>query len=213
LSATIAKDSGEVTIKVDATDTGDEEPGEPGEPGEGTKPTINLPPKAIGGIAVPITGKVDPDAEVELWGAPMGFDAELEYIMMVKADHSGNYAFSRWIGQGWKFATQSNKVSSDTMEVRVQQNPVFVASSPMRGKLYLAVQGNPRGEKQTVIVQRWVNGSWVNTWRGVTGSNNLWKSSVNVAPRSVHALRAFVAGYTPEGLLPGFSALKRVTIK
>jgi hypothetical protein len=53
----------------------------------------------------------------------------------------------------------------------------------------------------------------VNAWRGTTGSNNLWKATVNWKTKSTVSLRAFVAGYTPEGLQPGYTATKRITIK
>jgi hypothetical protein len=102
---------------------------------------------------------------------------------------------------------------SGEVTVTVQQDPVFVASSPSRGRLYLAVQGNPRGPAQIVIVQKLVNGKWANTWRGTTASNNLWKVTVNQPSRSTVSLWAFVAGYTPDGLLPGYTTTHRVTIR
>ncbi len=211
--ATIAKNAGEVIINANDGGSGGETPGEPGGPAEPGAPTIDAPAKIVGAVAVPITGQAAAGATVELWGAPMGDDSDLKMITSTEADEDGNYSFSRWIGQGYRFATQANDLNSEEVNVTVQQNPVFVASSPSKGKLYLAVQGNPRGPAQTVIVQKWVNGAWVNAWRGTTGSNNLWKATVNAASKSSVSLRAFVAGYTPDGLLPGYTATHRVTIK
>lgn len=219
--AAIAKGVSTVTILANdggtmPTDPGEQPGGEqPGgeQPGTGTKPTINVPARVTGAVAVPITGKAPANTAVELWGAPMGDEGDLKYITSVQSDAQGNYSFSRWIGQGYRFATQANEVNSDFVQVTVAQNPVFVASSPSRGRLAIAVQGNPRGPNQTVIVQRQVNGKWVNAWRGTTGSNNRWNATVNVPAGSTHTLRAFVAGHTPDGLLPGYSAAKRVTIR
>jgi hypothetical protein len=212
--ASIAKGTGEVIIKANdggsGSEPGGEDPG--GEDPQPGAPSIKVPSKIVGAQAVSITGQAPADADVELWGAPMG-GGDLKYISMKKADDKGHYSFSRWIGQGYRFATQANELNSEEATVWVQQTPVFVASSPSRGRLALAVQGNPRGPNQTVIVQRWVGGKWVNAWRGTTGSNNLWKANVSVAPRTTHSLRAFVAGYTPDGLLPGYTATKRVTIR
>ena len=144
----------------------------------------------------------------------MGDDAaDLKYIASTQSDANGNYKFSRWIGQGYRFATQANDVNSATVMVWVQQSPVFAASSPSRGKLALTVTGNPRAAGQTVIVQRWVGGKWVNAWRGTTGSTNQWKATINVAAGSAHTLRAFIAGHTPDGLLPGYSVSRNVTIR
>ncbi len=207
--ATIAKGSGEVIINANGAGT----PGEPGGPGAPGAPTIEAPAKVVGSVAVPITGETSDGAAVELWGAPMGSEADLEKITTVEADADGRYSVSRWIGQGYRFAAKVGDLMSAEVNVIVQQNPVFVASSPSKGKLHLAVQGNPRGPAQIVIVQKMVNGAWVNTWRGTTGSNNLWKVTVNAASRSSVSLRAFVAGYTPDGLLPGYTTAHRVKIK
>ena len=76
------------------------------------------------------------------------------------------------------------------------------------------MQGNPRAAKQTVIVQQWVSGKWVNTLarhdRQATTSGR--RPSRDVEARS-WTLRAFVAGDTTMGIYPGYSAAKRVTIK
>jgi hypothetical protein len=91
--------------------------------------------------------------------------------------------------------------------------PLLVVSSPSKGKVSLAVQGNPRGPKQAVIVQAWVGGKWVNTWSGMTGTDNLWKATVSEKSMSSWTLRAWVAGIASMGLNPGYSATKKVMVK
>jgi hypothetical protein len=201
--ASIAKATGEVVIN----DGGGETPSEPG------VPTIAAPAKIVGAVVVRITGQAAAGAAVELWGVPVGSEGDLEKITTTEAGEDGTYSFSRWIGRGYRLAAKAGGLMSGEVTVTVQQDPVFVASSPSKGKLYLAVQGNPRGPAQTVIVQKLVNGKWVNTWRGITDSKNLWKVTVNAASRSTVSLRAFVAGHTPDGLLPGYTAVHRVKIK
>ena len=204
--ASIAKGTGEVTIK--ANDGGTPQPGNGG-------PTITVPATVTGAVAVPISGKADPGATVELWAAPMAAkQADLMKITEVTAGDDGSYKFSRWIGQGTRFQTKVGDKTSDEMSVKVMQAPAFTATSPSKGVVNLAVQGNPRAPGQTVIVQRFANGAWVNTtWRGATGSNNSWKATVKVASHSSWTLRAFVAGYTPTGILPGYSVAKKLTVK
>ena len=215
--ASITKGTGEVTILANdsgSTPSEPEEPEEPQEPTEPGAPSIDAPAKVVGAVAVTVSGKADANTTVELWGAPMGDDTDLKWIANVESDDDGYYEFKRWIGQGYRFVTQSQEINSEEVTVQVQQNPVFVASSPSRGMLGLAVQGNPRGVGQAVIVQRWIGGKWVNTtWRGVTGSTNQWRTTAKVASGTTVIVRAFIAGYTPDGLLPGYSAAKKVTIK
>jgi hypothetical protein len=186
--------------------------GKPNEPGTG-KLTIMAPKNIVGAVAVPIKGMAAADSTVDLWGAPMGAGGELKKLLSTKADAKGNYMFSRWIGEGYRFAVSSGDDKSDEVMVTVTQNPVFVASSTRKGVLALAVQGNPRESGQTAIVQRLVGGKWVNSWRGTTGSDNIWRGAAKVASGSKVTVRAFVAGYTPDGLLPGYSAAKTITIK
>jgi hypothetical protein len=200
-------------ITIEANEGG--KPDEPGEPSEHYAPTIDAPYKVVGAVAVPIKGKAEAGATVELWGAPIGEDSDLKWIANTKADKDGYYWFSRWISEGYRFATQSYEKNSKEAKVFVQQDPDFWAVSNSKGYLSLTVQGNPKGAKQTVIIQRWYGGKWVNVdgWKGYTGSNNLWKANVKAASKSSWTLRAFVAGYTPDGLLPGYSDAKKVTIK
>ncbi|WP_433367364.1 Calx-beta domain-containing protein [Actinoplanes sp. CA-142083] len=199
-------------VTIAASDGG--KPGEPGGPGEPSgKLTISAPKNILGAVAVPITGKAPADSTVDLWSAPMGGGGELKKILSTKSDKDGNYSFSRWIGEGTRFGVASGEDKTDEVMVTVTQNPVFVASSPSKGTLSLAVQGNPRGPGQTVIVQRAVNGAWVNAWRGTTGSDNIWRGSAKIASGTVVTVRAFVAGYTPDGLAPGYTAAKKITIK
>jgi hypothetical protein len=183
----------------------------PTQPGNGDV-TISAPAKVVGAVAVPITGMAPAGSDVELWGMAVGDSGEMKKLATTTSSTAGKYAFSRWIGEGYKFAVKAGETTSSPVTVWVQQNPVFVASSPSKGVLSLAVQGNPRGVGQTVIVQKWVGGEWVNAWRGTTGSDNIWRASAKVASGS-WSLRAFVAGYTPDGLLPGYTATKKVTVK
>ena len=203
--AVITKGTGEVTIKANDGTTAPE-------PGA---PTITGPDVITGAVAVSISGKADPGSTVELWSAPMGDDeAEFMKINETTADEDGSYEFSRWIGQGTRFQTKVGDKPSEEMSVRVMQAPVFVASSPKKGLVSLAVQGNPRAPGQTVIVQRYSNGAWVNTtWRGTTGKDNVWRATVKQSSHSTWTLRAFVAGYTPTGILPGYSVAKKLTVK
>jgi hypothetical protein len=194
---------GAVTIKAN-------DGAKPGEPGG---LTISGPANIVGAVAVSIKGKAAASTMVDLYGAPMGGGGELKKLLSTTSDADGNYMFSRWIGEGYRFAAMSGDEKSDEIKVTVTQNPVFVASSGATGMLTLAVQGNPRGPGQTAIVQRWVNGAWVNAWRGTTGSDNIWRGTAKVASKTTVTLRAFVAGYTPDGLLPGYTAAKKVTIK
>jgi len=86
-------------------------------------------------------------------------------------------------------------------------------ASTTSGMATFAVQGNPRAAGQTVIVQRYVSGNWVNVARGLTGSNNQWKGSVKIASKTAVAVRAFVVGDTTMGIMGGYSDIKRFTIK
>nr|WP_296064122.1 Calx-beta domain-containing protein [uncultured Actinoplanes sp.] len=200
-------------LTIEANEGG--KPDEPGEPSEHYAPTIEAPYKVVGAVAVPIKGKAEAGATVELWGAPVGEDSDLKWIANTKADKDGYYWFSRWINEGYRFVTQSYEKNSKEVKVWVEQDPYFTAVSYSKGYLTLTVQGNPKGAKQAVIIQRWYDGKWVNVtgWKGYTGSNYQWKATVKAASKSYWTLRAFVAGYTPDGLLPGYSDAKKVTIK
>lgn len=179
-------------------------------------PTIMAPEKVTGSVPVSVTGTAAAGATVELWGAPMGATkAPLVKLTTTTANATtGAYSFSRLISTGYRFQTAVGSLMSPEKMVSVVQSPLFIVSSPSAGTVSLAVQGNPRGANQSVIIQRWVNNAWVNTtWRGTTGSDNLWKATAKVPAKSSWTLRAFVAGYTPTGLLPGYSPQKTITIK
>jgi hypothetical protein len=206
--AVITKGAGDVIIL--ANDGGSGGPTPPSNGG----PSIMAPAWVTGSVAVPVTGKADPGATVDLWGGPWSpAMPKLMKIDSVKADSSGNYKFARWIGTGYRFQTAVGDKMSDEVKVGIAQAPVFLASSPSKGKLSLAIQGNPRGPKQVVIVQVWSGGKWVNTWRGTTVSNNLWKATVSEKSKSSWTLRAFVQGDMNVGINGGYSAAKKVTIK
>jgi hypothetical protein len=203
--ATLGKDSSQVLVK---------------DSGGGTTPppagglTIKAPTWVTGSVAVPITGKADAGATVDLWGGAWSpAMPKLMKIASTTADSSGNYKFSRWIGTGYRFQVAVGDKMSDVVKVGINQAPVFVASSPSKGKLSVAVQGNPRGPKQSVVVQAWVGGKWVNTWKGTTGTDNLWKATVSQKSKSSWTLRAFVQGDMTWGINSGYSAAKKVTIK
>ena len=181
--------------------------------GDDTGPTITVSTTVVGGGAASIKGKAKAGATVELWGAPMGDDSDLKKLLSSKADDDGDYSFSRWIGAGYRFQTRSGGHSSDEKECQVRQDPAFSVSSPSRGMLSLSVASDPKDSGQAVIIQRYERGKWVNAWRGTTGNNGQWRANVKANSRSSWQLRAFVSGYTPDGLLPGYSGGKKVTIK
>jgi hypothetical protein len=182
-------------------------------PPGGGAPTIMAPTWVTGAVAVPISGKAGPGATVELWGAPWSTaSASPVKLDQTTAGKDGSYSFSRWIGTGYVFQTAVGDKQSDVAKVGITQAPVFVASTTT-GKLSLAVQGNPRGAKQVVIVQVLSGGKWVNTWKGTTGSDNLWKATVSEKSKSSWSLRAFVQGDLNVGINGGYSATKKITIK
>jgi len=206
--ATLGKSTSQVMIKDNDGNGGTTPP-----PTNGG-PTIMAPAWVTGAVAVPITGKATAGDTVDLWGAAWSpANPKLVKIASTKADSSGNYKFSRWIGTGYRFQVAVGDSMSDVVKVGIKQAPVFVASSPSKGKLSVAVQGNPRGPKQSVIVQAWVGGKWVNTWKGMTGTDNMWKTTVSQKSKSSWTLRAFVQGDTTWGINGGYSAAKKVTIK
>ena len=51
------------------------------------------------------------------------------------------------------------------------------------------------------------------TTRGTTGADNLWRATVAVPAGSTQTVRAFIAGFTANGLRPGYTVAKKVTIK
>ncbi|MFI6074436.1 Calx-beta domain-containing protein [Actinoplanes sp. NPDC051343] len=176
--------------------------------------TISAPTWVTGSVAVPVTGKADAGATVDLWGAAWSpANPKLVKLDSTTADKNGNYKFSRWVGTGYRFQVAVGDEMSDVVKVGLNQAPVFVASSPSKGKLSVAIQGNPRGPKQVVIVQVWSGGKWVNTWKGMTGTNNVWKATVSQKSKSSWTLRAFVQGDMNWGINGGYSAAKKVTIK
>jgi hypothetical protein len=205
--ATLGKSTSQILIKDSGTGGGTTPP-----PAGGL--TIKAPTWVTGSVAVPITGKADAGATVDLWGGAWSpAMPKLMKIASTTADSSGNYKFSRWIGTGYRFQVAVGDKMSDVVKVGINQAPVFVASSPSKGKLSVAVQGNPRGPKQSVVVQAWVGGKWVNTWKGTTGTDNLWKATVSQKSKSSWTLRAFVQGDMTWGINSGYSAAKKVTIK
>jgi hypothetical protein len=205
--AAIDKGTSEVSILDNGTGTVTPPP-------PGGAPTISAPAWVTGSVAVPVTGKATAGATVDLWGAAWSpAMPKLVKIDSIKADSSGNYKFSRWIGTGYRFQVASNGKTSAEVKVGINQAPVFVVSSPSAGKLSVAVQGNPRGPKQAVQVQAWVGGKWVTQWKGTTGADNLWKATVSAKSKSSWTLRAYVAGDMTWGINSGYSAAKKVTIK
>ena len=176
-------------------------------------PTVNVPANVVGAVAVPITGKATAGQDVELWGAPISSaKPALVKLQTVKAGAGGAYAFSRWIGSGFRFAIRVGDWTSAEKQVTVTQDPIFVASTT-KGVASFAVQGSPRAAGQTAIVQRYVSGKWVEIARGLTGGTNQWKGSVKIATGTAVAVRAFVVGDTTMGIMGGYSDIKRFTIK
>jgi hypothetical protein len=199
LGASLTKGDSTVTIKSDdAVDT---------------SLTLMVAGTVSGGINTPIWGKAAPGAVVELWGAPISAkNTELTKLAWVKAGSDGTYKFTRTLSQGYRFKVASDGDMSAEKRVVVTQAPVFVAGSPSKGTVSLAVQGTPRGVGQVVIVQKWSGGKWVNAWKGTTGSNNQWRATAKVGA-GTWTLRAFVQGFTPNGIAGGYSGSKKVTVK
>ncbi|WP_433295919.1 beta strand repeat-containing protein [Actinoplanes sp. CA-030573] len=176
--------------------------------------TLNVAANVTGGINTPISGKATAGATVELWGAPISAaNAALAKLATTTAGANGAFTFTRTLSQGYRFAVRSGDETTAEKRVTVTQAPVFVASSTAKGVVSFAVQGTPRGAGQSVIVQRWVGGKWVNAWKGTTGANNQWRATAKLASGTAVAVRAFVAGYTPNGLAGGYSDVKRFTVK
>ena len=178
-------------------------------------PTFNVPKSIDGAAAVPITGKAAAGATVDLWGAPMGeTKAPLTKLSSTTADKNGAYGFSRSISQGYRFQIAVGDWTSAEKTVTVTQVPVFVANSPSKGLIMLAVQGNPRGSGQMVGVQRLVKGAWVTLWSGTTASStNQWKVTSKVSSGISLTLRAYVSGSSANGIATGYSATKKFTVK
>jgi hypothetical protein len=174
--------------------------------------TIIAPSNVIGAVAVPIHGTAAASTPVVLWGAPMG-GGEMMELQTVESDAQGNWSTTRWIGVGYKFSAASGDDTTDPVTVTITQSPLFVATSPSAGVVSFIVQGNPRDAGQTVVVQRYLGGKWVNIARGITASNNQWRGSVKIASKTAIAVRGFVVGYVPDGIFGGYSSVKRLTVK
>jgi len=206
--STVTKSAGNVIIK-------DNDKGGSTPPSNGEGPSISAPSWVTGAVAVPISGTADAGATVDLWGAPWSpANPKLTKLATTEADDNGHYKFSRWIGTGYRFQAAASNEVSNVIKVGIMQSPVFVLTSPSKGKISLAVQGNPRGPKQSVVIERLVNGKWVDTkWKGSTGSDSRWKATVSEPSKSKWTLRASVAGDASRGIKEGTSAAKSVTVK
>ncbi|MFC7527430.1 Calx-beta domain-containing protein [Actinoplanes sp. GCM10030250] len=196
--ATVKRGTGTVTIKSDDTYSP-------------ATPTISVAGPAKGAGYATITGKVDANAQVELWGAPIAGNGELKWLVNGKADGNGNYKFSRSIATGYRFAVQSQEMNSAERAVKVTQNPAFSVSST-KGKVTVSVTGNPKASGQAVVVQKLVKGKWSTAYKGTTTGAG-FKKTYSVKSKTKLTLRAFVAGNTSAGLNGGYSASKNITIK
>jgi hypothetical protein len=180
-------------------------------------PTINVLANVAGAKAVTIAGTAAAGATVDLWGAPISAaNAPLTNLGTTTASGTtgtGTYSFSRWIGQGYRFQVRVGDQMTTEKRVTVTQTPVFVASSTSKGVASFAVQGNPRGAGQTVVVQRYLGGKWVNVATGKTASTNKWMGSLKIASGTAVVFRSFVVGDTTMGILGGYSDTKRFKIK
>ncbi|MEU4242222.1 Calx-beta domain-containing protein [Actinoplanes sp. NPDC026619] len=175
--------------------------------------TLKAPTWSTGGVDVPLSGTAEAGATVDLWAAPISAsEPDLMKVASTKADKDGEFWFKRTIMQGYRFKVASGGDTSDEKWVRVTQMPVFSAVSSAKGMVTFTVQGTPKGVGQVVIVQKWVGGKWVNTWKGVTASNGQFKWSGKNASGAL-TVRAFVQGYTPNGIAGGYSAQKKITVK
>jgi hypothetical protein len=199
VGATLGDHTGEVTIQSDD--------------GAPAKPTIAVKATITGAMAVVVSGSVGNGAGVELWSAPLSA-GDLKKVATSAASAAGIYSIRRWIGVGTRFQVKSAGLASEIKTVRITQVPLFTAVSSSAGKLTLTVLGNPAGSKQAVTVQHLVKGAWVSTaWKGVTGKNNKWTSTVKVNAKSKWTLRAYIAGSTSAGINAGTSMTRTVTIK
>ncbi|MEU8656404.1 Calx-beta domain-containing protein [Actinoplanes philippinensis] len=203
VGASVIKSTGEVTIKSDdKTDP--------------VKPSLSVtgPAKGVGGAT--ISGKAAPNATVELWGAmlPETDPTKGKWLAEVKSDDEGWFKFpSRSLSQGWVFAVQATDMLSETVTVKVTQNPSFSASST-KGKLNVSVAGNPKAAGQTVTVQRYTGGKWVNVGsKGTTNSAGAFKKSYSFKSKTKLTLRVQVSGDSSMGINSGWSAQKKITIK
>ncbi|XVV11089.1 Calx-beta domain-containing protein [Actinoplanes sp. CA-131856] len=197
-------------ITIAANDGG--EPTGPEQPGETPKPTIVAPATVTGTGPVSITGKVAANATVELWGAPIS-GGELAPIANTKASATGAYSFSRSITQGMRFVTQSQEINSNEARVTVTVAATLTATSPSKGRVAVTVKSNPNAAGRKVVVQRWTG---PNTWTNILVSKanvNGAYAATTTAPSGVVALRAWVEGDPAKGIVTGWSAIVRPTIK
>ncbi|SNY56936.1 Calx-beta domain-containing protein [Paractinoplanes atraurantiacus] len=188
------------------------EPTGPEQPGEAPKPTIMAPATVTGTGPVSITGKVAANATVELWGAPTS-GGELAWIANTKASAAGAYSFSRSITQGMRFVTQSQEINSAEVRVTVTVAATLTATSPSKGRVAVIVKSNPNAAGRKVVVQRWTG---PNTWTNILVSKanvNGAYTATTTAPSGVVALRAWVEGDSDKGIVTGWSAIVRPTIK
>ncbi|MFF5085294.1 Calx-beta domain-containing protein [Actinoplanes sp. NPDC000266] len=188
------------------------EPTGPEQPGETPKPTISAPATVTGTGPVSITGKVAANATVELWGAPIS-GGELAWIANTKASAAGAYSFSRSITQGMRFVTQSQEINSNEARVTVTVAATLTATSPSKGRVAVTVKSNPNAAGRKVVVQRWTG---PNTWTNILVSKanvNGAYAATTTAPSGVVALRAWVEGDPAKGIVTGWSAIVRPTIK
>ncbi|GAA0454191.1 hypothetical protein Ade02nite_02570 [Paractinoplanes deccanensis] len=202
-------EQGVLTIAAnDDGDQGGEGPGE--EPGD-NRPTISAPGRTGAG-PVTITGRVAPDATVELWGAPIG-GGELAWIANTKATATGNYSFTRTISQGMRFVAQSQEVNSNEVRVTITQGVTLTASSPRADHVTVLVKSSPNAAGRKVVVQRWTG---PNTWTNILVSRanvNGAYTATTTAPSGTIALRAWVEGVPSQGINTGYSAIVRPVIK
>ncbi|BBH63983.1 hypothetical protein ACTI_06680 [Actinoplanes sp. OR16] len=185
--------------------------GKPEEPGA---PTITTPAAAIKGAGnATISGKAKAGATVDLWGAPFGSDAKPAKIKSVVANSSGAYTFTHKISQGFIFQTSVGELVSKQLAVRVTQVPALTATSPSKGNFTVTVTGNPKAAGQDILVQSWVSGEWKTVYKGKTAGNGVYSISKKLTSGKSLTFRAFVAGDTGVGILGGWSASKKVTVK
>ncbi|MEV6303931.1 Calx-beta domain-containing protein [Actinoplanes sp. NPDC051861] len=196
--ASVKKGTGTVTIKSEDT-------------ASPVTPTISVAGPARGAGMATISGKVEANAAVELWGAPVAGNGELKWLVNGKADGDGMYRFTRSISTGYRFAVQSQEINSAERAVKITQSPAFSVSST-KGKLTVSVTGNPKASGQAVVVQKMSGGKWVTAYKGTTTAAG-FKKTYTVKSKTKLTLRAFVAGNTSAGLNGGYSASKAITIK
>ncbi|MEV6342460.1 Calx-beta domain-containing protein [Actinoplanes sp. NPDC051851] len=199
---TVERDTGKVTIESDDTENG-------------PAPTISSSASIDGPGTATISGKVPPNGEVQLWGAPIASTKKaLVWLATAKAGSSGAYSFKRSLTTaGYRFQTSLDGVPSKEITVKITQDPAFKAESNAKGKVTLTVTSDPKLSGSDVVIYKLSGKKWVKTtWKGTTNSSGVWKATASAAAGSTWTLKAWVEGKSAVGINDGWSDSKKVTV-